>query len=122
MPTFTKIDLWKGDTFTRLFRFKAQDGADLDPVDLSDSVLVFHASWPSDGGSIQAGSITKSSAVSGWQIPTPANGEATLRLTDEETATLPIGKIRFSITRLVGPDKTTLIYGALIVGGSADDD
>lgn len=106
--------LHRGSTFERLFRFK--DGAG-NPVDLTGSEIIFIAETTTS-------ILRKTTADNSLQMPTPAGGEVTLKLTPEETRLFAVGKLRsrYEIERRIGGDEFTILSGCLIVGQGVNDD
>ena len=106
--------LRRGNTYERLFRFK--DGAG-NPVDLTGSEIVFIAETTTS-------TIRKTTADSSLQMPTPATGEVTLKLTPEETRLFAVGRLRsrYEIERRIGGDEFTILSGCLIVVQGVNDD
>jgi hypothetical protein len=104
----------RGNTYERLFLFK--DGAG-NPVDLTGSEIVFI----SETG---ASTIRKTTADGSLQMPSPATGEVTLKLTPEETRLFAVGKLRsrYEIERRIGGDEFTILSGCLIVIQGVNDD
>ena len=112
--TYDISGIRRGNTFERVFRFKDSDG---DAVDLTGSVMV---------ASIVSGSVTirKSTADGGLLMPTPTNGEITLRLTPTETRQLEVGKLRtrYEIERRIGGNETTILAGCMTVTEGINND
>lgn len=108
MPGQYNLDVWKGNTLSVTFGFKTDDTT---PLDLTGSTLDFRAIWA-------GGEIRKNLTVA-----TPANGEAVLALTVEETRELPDGAIaKYEIERRIGGAQTTLVYGTIVATGWANAD
>ena len=106
--------LRRGNTYERVFCFK--DGAG-NPIDLTGSEIVFIAETV-------AGTILKTTADGSLQMPVPAAGEVTLKLTPEETRLFAVGKLRsrYEIERRVGGDEFTILSGCLFVVQGVNDD
>ena len=106
--------LRRGNTFERVFRFKDGDG---NPVDLTGSEIVFVAETTTS-------TIRKTTADSTLQMPMPATGEVTLKLTPEETRLFAVGRLRsrYEIERRIGGDEFTIVSGCLIVVQGVNDD
>lgn len=112
--TYDLTGIRRGNSFERTFRFKDADG---DPIDLTGSIIVF---------SVTSGStvIRKSTSNNGLLMPTPSNGEVTLRLTPSETRQFAVGKLRnrYEIERQIGANETTLVWGCIVVSQGINDD
>lgn len=107
MPANYDLTIWRGNDFSRTFRFK--DGASA--FNLTGSTLIWRAAW-SDGEFEQT-----------LAVATPSNGEAVLSLTPAQTRALPEGRSSsYEIERRIGGQETTLIYGAITVTGGVNDD
>jgi hypothetical protein len=107
-------DVRRGNTYERRFKFK--DGVG-NPVDLTGSDIVFVAEAVNS-------TIRKTTADNSLQMPTPASGEVTLKLTPEETRLFAVGKLRsrYEIERRIGGDEFTILSGCLIVVQGVNDD
>lgn len=112
--TYDLKDIRRGNSFERTFRFKDSDG---NPIDLTGSVLVF---------SVTSGStvIRKSTYDGSLLMPTPSNGQITVKLTPSETRQFAVGKLRnrYEIERQIAGDETTLVSGCIIVAQGINDD
>jgi hypothetical protein len=106
--------LRRGNSYERLFRFKEGAG---NPVDLTGSEIVFIAET-------MTSTIRKTTADGSLQMPMPATGEVTLKLTPEETRLFAVGKLRsrYDIERRFGGDEFTILSGCLIVVQGVNDD
>lgn len=109
MPGQANIEVWKGNTLSRTFRFKVDETT---PLDLTGSTLVFRALW--SGGNEIRKNLT---------VATPVNGEAVLDLSVVETRSLPNGAVaKYEIERRMGGAQTTLLYGTLVATEWVNDD
>lgn len=112
--TYDLTGIRRGNSFERVFRFKDSDG---DPINLTGSVIVF---------SVTSGSavIRKSTADGGLLMPTPSNGQITLKLTPSETRQFAVGKLRnrYEIERRIDGSETTLVSGCIVVSQGVNDD
>ena len=111
---FDLTGLRRGNSCERLFRFK--DGAG-NPVDLTGSEIIFIAETATS-------IIRKTTADNSLQMPSPANGEVTLKLRPAETRLLAVGRLRsrYEIERRIGEEQLTILSGSLIVVQGVNDD
>jgi hypothetical protein len=111
MPAQFQLEVWRGNTFSQMFRFVTVSNGVTTPVDLTGSTIVFRAAW-------SAGSINKD-----LTITSASQGQATLALTVEETRLLPSGaSADYEIERRIGGNQTTELFGKLIVAGGINND
>lgn len=107
------ISVNAGDTVSRVFRLKAEDGS---PIDLTGSTVVFRAAW--SGGSLRLSSASSDQML----IPTPANGEVNFFLSEANTNAMPPGKpVRYVVKRRIGSEVVTVIRGDITVVSWVDD-
>lgn len=115
MPSRSDIDVWKGNTLSRIFRLKSDATT---PIDLTGSTFIFRVVDKSN-------ELVRYSSADGDElgVPTPANGEVVLLMPVSDTRLLPDGSVaRYELERRVGSEQTTILYGMLNVEGWANDD
>ena len=113
MPPNRTLRIWKGNTITLQFRFRATQTV---PFDLTGSEIVFWLAWT-------GGEIRRTSNDSGILIADPTSGLISIPLSAADTRAIPTGtSARYEIERRYNGTETSLIWGVVDVGEGINDD
>lgn len=109
-PAAYDFSVWRGNTFSRIFRMK---DADDELVDLTGSTVVFTArSTPYEFELIKT-----------LTVADPPDGEAMLSFTAAETKSFPLDvPIEYEIERFIDDEQVTLVEGTITGNGGVNDD
>ncbi|OCC05266.1 hypothetical protein BA190_10205 [Labrys sp. WJW] len=112
MPAQRNIEIWKGNTFERVFVLL---NGDRTPAQMAGSEFVFRLVW-------QGGELRKT--VGDGLSLDPATGRLALVVKPAETRLLPTGSyaVKYELERRVGDWQGTLLYGSVTVKEWANDD